>query len=32
MRKNLRWKVYNLAFRVLGRTRLWPRLGFILWA
>lgn len=22
-----RWKIYNLAFRVFGNTRLWPRLG-----
>jgi hypothetical protein len=29
--RNLRWKVYNLSFRLLGRTPLWPRLGQILW-
>lgn len=30
--KDLRWKVYNLGFRVFGRTPLWPRLGWILWS
>lgn len=29
--KELRWKVYNLSFRLFGRTPLWPRLGYILW-
>ena len=27
----VRWKVYNLAFCLFGKTFLWPRLGFILW-
>jgi hypothetical protein len=29
--KELRWKIYNIAFRLSGRTPLWPRLGYILW-
>jgi hypothetical protein len=24
----MRWKVYNLAFRVFGNTRLWPAMPF----
>jgi len=27
----MRWKIYNLAFRVFGNTRLWPKLGFAIW-
>lgn len=27
----IQWKIYNLAFRVFGKTRFWPGLGFILW-
>lgn len=29
--EEVRWVVYNLAFKLLGDTRLWPRLGFVLW-
>ena len=29
--KEIRWKVYNLAFRLLGKTRYWKRIGNILW-
>jgi len=31
MKTSLRWKVYNLAFRLFGRASFWPRLGQILW-
>lgn len=31
MREEIRWFVYNLAFWLFGTTRLWPRLGFMLW-
>lgn len=27
----MRWWVYNMAFRMFGQTRLWPRLGFAIW-
>jgi hypothetical protein len=30
-RQPVRWRVYNLAFRLLGRTRAWPWLGNKLW-
>ena len=30
--KGFRWWLYNAAFRVLGGTRAWPRLGQALWA
>ncbi len=26
-----RWCLYNFAFRVFGKTRLWPRLGSRIW-
>jgi len=29
--QNRRWAAYNLAFRLFGKTRLWPRLGFLIW-
>jgi len=28
---DIRWKIYNLAFRLFGETRLWPRLGQAIW-
>jgi len=28
---DMRWKIYNLAFRIFGRTKLWPRLGHWIW-
>jgi len=27
----MRWKIYNLAFSVLGRTKYWKKLGQLLW-
>lgn len=27
----MRWFIYNLAFRLFGNTRLWPKLGFRIW-
>jgi hypothetical protein len=27
----IRWKLYNLAFKLLGNTRYWGKIGFILW-
>jgi len=29
--RRIRWAVYNFAFRFFGRTRLWPRLGYLIW-
>jgi len=26
-----RWASYNLAFRLFGKTGLWPKLGFLIW-
>jgi len=28
---NLRWKAYNLAFLMFGKTRYWKRIGNFLW-
>jgi len=30
-RHPMRWRVYNIAFRWLGNTRVWPWLGNKLW-
>ncbi len=27
----LRWANYNIAFKLVGKTRVWPKLGQILW-
>jgi hypothetical protein len=29
--RRVRWGIYNLAFRILGKTKVWPRLGQFLW-
>lgn len=29
--ESTRWWGYNLAFRLVGNTRIWPRLGWFLW-
>lgn len=29
--RTFRWRLYNLAFRVFGNTRLWPKLGRKIW-
>lgn len=28
---NPRWSIYNLAFRLLGNTKLWPAASRIIW-
>jgi len=28
---DIRWKIYNWAFLLLGRTRFWPVLGQVIW-
>ena len=28
---NIRWRIYNLAFRLFGKTRLWPGLARLTW-
>lgn len=28
---NIRWRLYNFAFRLFGQTRLWPKLGQCVW-
>jgi hypothetical protein len=30
--RDLRWKIYNLAFRIFGKSKYWKRLGQILWS
>jgi len=27
----LRWAIYNIAFKLVGRTPVWPKLGQRLW-
>lgn len=29
--KEIRWRVYNLAYRLIGNTRYWGRIGNFLW-
>lgn len=29
--RDFRWKAYNAAFGVFGRTPVWPWLGQVLW-
>ena len=31
MFRAIQWKVYNFAFKVVGNTRFWPKLGLALW-
>ena len=30
--KEIRWRIYNIGFRLFGNTRYWPKLGKILWS
>jgi len=29
--RKIRWRIYNIAFGIFGKTRFWPRLGFAIW-
>ena len=29
--ERIRWTVYNVAFWLFGKTRVWPRLGELIW-
>lgn len=29
--KRFRWWLYNFAFKIFGRTKVWPKLGFAIW-
>ena len=29
--KKIQWKIYNLAFKITGKTSIWKRVGSALW-
>ena len=29
--RKVRWWLYNLTFRIFGKTKVWPKLGFVIW-
>ena len=29
--KGIRWRIYNIGFKLFGNTRYWPKLSKILW-
>lgn len=31
MRRKVRWYIYNLAFKIFGKTKLWSELGHKIW-
>ena len=31
MRRKVRWFIYNLAFKIFGKTKLWPKYGRKIW-
>ena len=29
--RSIRWKIYNIAFKVIGKTKMWSRIGPKIW-
>ena len=31
LKKEIKWRFYNLGFKLFGNTKLWPKLSILLW-